>query len=71
MNIFQKIFGNEYKKFTALLAGILTLFFQNKIGLSEEQTQNLIILLGTFFVGQGVADFGKGRALVEGKSEKK
>lgn len=60
-----KLFGQSWKKFTVFLMtgmGIITKDFWD---LSPEQVEALMVLAGTFFVGQGMADWGKGAELVK------
>lgn len=65
---FQAIF--QSKKATAALAGVLlTLLspFAHKIGwqLTGDQVASVLVILGSFIIGQGIADAGKERAKIE------
>lgn len=67
-NIWKEL-GMEFlksKKALALLIGIITTVLINIVGLSESQaaeiTQAIQVLLGSYMVGQGIADVGKGKA---------
>lgn len=59
------------KKFSALLVTLLVLVATRKLGLDEETatevSREIVALVGTFMVGQGIADHGKGKAEQEGK----
>lgn len=57
------------KKFCALLVTLLVLLATRKLGLTEaeatEVSREIVALVGTFFLGQGIADTGKGKAEAE------
>lgn len=64
----QAIF--QSKKATAALAGVLlTLLspFAHRIGwqLTGDQVASVLVILGSFIIGQGIADAGKERAKIE------
>ena len=61
------------KKAKALIIGVVALVLVNIVGLDADQsaqiTKALEIILSAYFVGQGVADFGKGAATTANKGE--
>ena len=63
----MKILGS--KKFQAAIVGILVVLGVQFLGLDEDKAtevcQLVVGLLGTFIVGQGVADHGKGKVEAE------
>lgn len=60
------------KKFVAMLVGIAAEFAAVKLGLPEEQLAGLMTdiaaIVSAYCVGQGVADHGKEKALVEAEA---
>jgi hypothetical protein len=64
VSFIENLLGQSWKKFASLIAAILILVFQGD-NLSIEVQESLRWIISAFLVGQGVADFGKGRALVE------
>lgn len=61
----EKIFGPSYRKFVGMLIGVAVVFFQDSLWLSEDQIEKIVIVIGAFLGAQGLADFGKGKALVQ------
>ena len=64
----QAIF--QSKKATAALAGVLLTLLSplaHKIGwqLTGDQVASVLVILGSFIIGQGIADAGKERAKIE------
>lgn len=57
------------KKLTAFLIYAATLLLNRKfdMGLTETEIYSLTAGFGTYAVGQGLADFGKGRAQAEAR----
>lgn len=58
------------KKGQAMILGLLTLILKNVIGLSDEDAMKVIGLVGTYLIGQGVADHGKEQAKIEHEAPK-
>lgn len=54
----MKIEGS-WKKLTVTILGILAIAASTKLGLTELQTSLIAGMVGTYMVGQGLADFGK------------
>lgn len=64
MNVLKNLFSS--KKFTAALAGVLVVVAQQfGLPITEEAALSILGMLGTYVVGQGLADFGKERKFVE------
>ena len=63
----SKWFSNWSKKLTAFLVtiGVILLNKQLDIGLGENDIYAITGGLGAYTVGQGLSDFGKGKAIVE------
>ena len=61
--------ANQSKKLWVALASAVVLILKDSFGLSEETATQLMTIAGAYLVGQGVADFGKGKALVEGNGK--
>lgn len=59
------------KKVTALLVG-LVLLGARRLGLdvSEDEVTQAVALIGAYLVGQGIADAGKERALIDAAASK-
>ncbi len=57
------------KKALALILGVITTILINVVGLPEADaakvTEAIQILFGAYFVGQGIADHGKGAAVAK------
>jgi hypothetical protein len=70
--IATKFFGWVFrsKKVTALLVG-LVLLGARRLGLdvSEDEVTQAVALIGAYLVGQGIADAGKERAIIEAASK--
>lgn len=47
------------KKAQALLLGVVAICLKQLIGLSDEDVTKIVGLIGTYILGQGVADNGK------------
>jgi hypothetical protein len=58
------------KKFLGLLVGVLGVLV-GKIGweISDDTLWQLVALVASFITGQGIADFGKSKALIESNAE--
>uniref|UniRef100_A0A6M3INW0 Uncharacterized protein n=1 Tax=viral metagenome TaxID=1070528 RepID=A0A6M3INW0_9ZZZZ len=58
------------KKALALTLGVITTVLINVVGLPEADaakvTEAIQILFGAYFIGQGIADVGKGKAQANG-----
>lgn len=52
------------KKFQAFLLGLLAIVGKHLLGLSDEDVTKIVGLVGTYVIGQGVADAGKEAAKV-------
>lgn len=64
MDVVKDLLGS--KKFIVLLAGVLLLVAKTIApGLEDMSTAELISLIASYLVGQGIADHGKERALVQ------
>lgn len=50
------------RKLFAALAGVLVNFFGTELGLSPDAILNITAVLGTYLVGQGIADAGAGKS---------
>lgn len=67
----KEILGDalKSKKFKGKLVAIAAAFLATKLGLPEEQLSDLLMAItgiaGSYFLGQGAADFGKEKAKVE------
>lgn len=61
MNLLKSLLGS--KKFSALIAGLITVVLVRKLGFSEAEAQEIarevVALVGTYMFGQGIADHGK------------
>ena len=54
------------KKFQALLVGLIVLLLQQWIpGVNETQATEVVALIVAYIIGQGLADLGKEKALVD------
>ena len=47
------------KKFVAMIIGIIATFLSTRYGFDEVQTKEIIALVISYIVGQGIADHGK------------
>jgi len=47
------------KKALATIAGVLVIALAPRLGLNPEQITAILALIGTYVIGQGVADHGK------------
>jgi len=72
-NLWEKLPMKEFfasKKALALTLGVITTILINVVGLPEAEaakvTEAIQILFGAYFVGQGIADVGKGKAQANG-----
>jgi len=55
------------KKFTAMIIGIIATFMSDRFGLPKEQMIQVIGLIISYIIGQGIADHGKEAAkIIEG-----
>jgi len=61
----------EWKKLAAMLLAALITFLGETLGLSGEQITWLIVTLIGFLLGQGIADFGKGKEIARIKAAAK
>jgi len=71
MNVWKDMFAS--KKFQAALATVLVVVFNKSFhwNIPEDSMMVIVGIMATFIVGQGVADFGKSKALIEnGKKPK-
>jgi len=63
----------DSKKLKAMLIGMMAAFLSTKIGLTEEVTTNLLqalsLIVGSYVLGQGIADHGKEAAKIEWAGE--
>ena len=57
--------GNQSKKLWVALVGAVLIILRDSFGLSEQVTVELTALAASYLLGQGIADFGKGRSQVE------
>ena len=66
------IFSNLSKKLTAFLLtlGVVVLNKKMDIGLGESDILAITGGLGAYTIGQGLSDFGKGKAAVENGAKK-
>lgn len=55
---FLKAFFGGSKKATAVLVGVLTVFFHQGLGLDEATVAAVVKLIMAYVGGQGVADLG-------------
>lgn len=53
------------KKVKALILGLVALICSDLVKLDPETTDSIVKLFGLYLVGQGAADFGKGKAEAE------
>lgn len=63
----SNFFGGWSKKLTAFFVTVAVIILNKKfeLGLSESDIYALTGGVGLYALGQGLADFGKGKALVE------
>lgn len=47
------------KKFWAAIAGLAAVIGSSAFGLAPETTEKIVMMIGTYIIGQGLADFGK------------
>jgi hypothetical protein len=57
--------ADGYKKFGTFVIILLVLIFRESIGIDAEQATELRNLAMAYLIAQGIADFGKGKAIVE------
>lgn len=57
MNLWQQLLGS--KKFTAMVIGIIATFLSTRFGLDESSTKEIVALVVSYIIGQGIADHGK------------
>lgn len=58
------------KKFQALLVGLIVLLLQQWIpGINETQATEVVALIVAYIIGQGLADLGKEKALVDAAAQ--
>lgn len=50
-----------FKKLSAFILGLLTVFFKDTLGLDEESTTKIISFIGVYILGQGISDNGSDR----------
>ena len=55
----------KYKKLTMSILGVLITFAGNELGIEKDVIAMAVTLIGTFVLGQGIADHGKEKAKVE------
>lgn len=55
------------KKFWASVAGLLAVVGGKFVGLPESAVEQVILLIGAYVVGQGLADVGKSAAQINQK----
>ena len=69
----RSFFSNWSKKLSAFLAtvGVILLNKQLDLGLGENDIYAITGGLGAYTVGQGLSDFGKGKAVVENGNKTK
>jgi len=67
MDFLKNFLGNSSKKLVAFLVYVAVLLLNRKfeLGLSENDVIALTGATGAYTVGQGLADFGKSKAIVE------
>ena len=53
------------KKGQAFILGLIALLCQNILGLSEHMTQEVVAMVASYLIGQGIADHGKEAAKIE------
>jgi fatty acid desaturase len=58
----------EWKKLLVAVIGVVITFFGEALGIPESLIQNLIAIIAAFLVGQGLADFGKGKEVARIKA---
>lgn len=60
------------KKLTVAIASLLVVLFNDVLqwGIAEQTVQDIVQIAIGYFVGQGIADFGKGKSLAESKNNK-
>lgn len=61
----QSALQGGWKKILALAVAVASILLKDELGLSEDQVSQMVAAIAAFMVGQGVADFGKSRALIE------
>ena len=52
------------KKAHALILGILAVILSKIVGLSDEEVNKIVALVGTYILGQGISDNGKEAAKI-------
>ena len=71
MNIVEKLAGSTWKKLMVWIITMLLVVLRDDLGLDTEQIVTLTGGSGLFHIGQGLADFGKGKTLAEETLKKK
>ena len=59
----------QSKKGQALIIGLIALVCQNVLGLSENMTKEIVAMVASYLIGQGIADHGKEAAKVEANKQ--
>ena len=62
--VFSKL-TKSWKKLFVLAASVITIANGQELGLDSEAIQSLTAVVAAYLVGQGIADFGKGKAEAE------
>lgn len=57
----------EWKKLAATLVGTLIIALGPSIGLSEDASREIALIITGYIVGQGIADHGKGAKIAAAK----
>lgn len=62
-NIFKQFFSS--KKFFAALSAALIIIFSDGLGLTTDQSTDIVKVIMSYIVGQGIADAGKEKTKIE------
>ncbi|MCB0509694.1 MAG: hypothetical protein KDC82_02945 [Bacteroidetes bacterium] len=65
MKVLKEVFGS--KKFLAGLGGIIAVLLHKFFNIPEDTTMQIVGLIASYIIGQGLADFGKEKAKIEMK----
>ena len=64
MKVIKNLFGSK-KFLAAFAAALVCVVAELGVELSEELVNQLLVIVGVYILGQGVADIGKEKAKVE------
>ena len=57
--------GDSWRKFFVVVTALMVLFLRDRLGIDDAELQAFWATVGTYLVGQGIADMGKGKEIVK------